>query len=161
MTVDMSESARAAFGWSPELKHAPQSPTDKNGKFYCTCRCGFESRPVATPSHAYTITRLHAEAENHCPRPQAPAPSAGRAPERAPEGSSRACRGGGGTPCGCGCGEPSGGLFRPGHDSKLLSRLLNEIRSGAKTLADAHAEMDVVGTSDKLKAKLAQKAGVA
>jgi hypothetical protein len=74
-------------------------------------------------------------------------------------GSRSASRGTPGTPCGCGCGEPSGGLFRPGHDSKLLSRLMGEIRSGTKTLADAHAEMVEIGTSDKLRDKLAAKVG--
>lgn len=160
----MSAAAQAAFGWPAELNHAPQSPeTTLGNQFKAPCRCGYEGKACSTPSHAYNATKVHAETENRRDRGElvgaAPVPAGGSTPGRAPAGSPRASRGGAGTPCGCGCGEPSGGLFRPGHDSKLLSRLLGEVRSGAKTLADAHAEMDAIGTSDKLKAKLAQKVG--
>lgn len=162
--MSMSAAAQAAFGWDPELKHAPQSPeTTLGNQFKAPCRCGYEGKACSTPSHAYNATKVHAETENRRDRGELvgapPAASGGSTPARAPAGVSRASRGTPGTPCGCGCGEPSGGLFRPGHDSKLLSRLLGEVRSGTKTLADAHAEMDTIGTSDKLKAKLAQKVG--
>lgn len=157
----MSEAAKATFGWAADLKHAPQSPeTTLGNQFKAPCRCGYEGKAVSTPSHAYNSTKVHAEMENARDKGQpVPGGSTGAvASSRPATGSRSASRGTPGTPCGCGCGEPSGGLFRPGHDSKLLSRLLGEIRAGSKTLADAHAEMDTIGTSDKLKAKLTQKA---
>lgn len=162
--MTMSAAAKAAFGWAPELKHAPQSPQNTLGnQFKSSCRCGYEGKACSTPSHAYNATKVHAETENRRDRGElvgaAPAARHAAAPGRAPAGVRSASRGTPGTPCGCGCGEPSGGLFRPGHDSKLLSRLLGEVRSGAKTLTAAHAEMDAIGTSDKLKAKLTQKVG--
>lgn len=166
-TVSMSAAAKATFGWPAELTHAPQSPeTTLGNQFRSPCRCGYEGKAVSTPSHAYNATKVHADTENRraAGKLEMPALVGGARPPVAPSRGGtappRASRGGVGTPCGCGCGEPSGGLFRPGHDSKLLSRLLGEIRSGTKTLADAHAEMDTIGTSDKLKAKLAQKVGV-
>lgn len=91
--------------------------------------------------------------------PDAPGGPQWAGSSRASVGSRRASRTGVGTPCGCGCGDLSGGLFRPGHDSKLLSLLMGAIRAGTMTLAEAHARMDEIGTSDKLKAKLAQKVG--
>lgn len=165
-SVSMSAAAKAAFEWPAELAHAPQSPeATLGGQFKASCRCGYEGKAVSTPSHAYNATKVHAETENRRASGKLEVPALVGGTRQRPVASSRggtgspgASRGGAGTPCGCGCGEPSGGLFRPGHDSKLLSRLLGEIRSGAKTLADAHAEMDTIGTSDKLKAKLAQKA---
>lgn len=160
----MSEAAKAAFGWPAELNHAPQSPEMTLGnQFKAPCRCGYEGKACSTPSHAYNATKVHADTENRRDRGELvgppPAASGTSTPGRAPAGVRSASRSTPGTPCGCGCGEPSGGLFRPGHDSKLLSRLLGEVRSGAKTLDQAHAEMDGIGTSDKLKAKLAQKVG--
>lgn len=161
--MSMSEAARATFGWDAELNHAPQSPVDKAGKFYAPCRCGYEGKLTSTPSHAYNATRVHAVNANARDRGEPPPGDDAKppgTPARASAGSRSVSRGTPGTPtpCGCGCGESSGGLFRPGHDSKLISRLVKDIKSGAKTLADAHAEMDTIGTSDKLKAKLTQKA---
>lgn len=171
MTI-MTEAARVAFGWPRDQRHAPQSPDEEKGGFRAACRCGWPGRWVkASPSHAYQVTRIHAETENareaaggalidpaeysrdgQPPRTARPAPS-----PRPSVPSSRPSRGGPGTPCGCGCGESSGGLFRPGHDSKLLSRLMAEIRSGTKTLAQAHEEMTQIGTSEVLRDKLAKK----
>ncbi len=182
--VEMT-AAMKAFSWPEELRHAPKSPDpDNRGGFSSACRCGYPGKSVkSSPSHAYQATRVHAETENRReanggkPKPMGTvdlpdtialgedAPGGAlwgggaRRPSRASVGSSRPSRGGPATPCGCGCGEPSGGLFRPGHDSKLLSRLLNSIRSGAQTLAEAHEEMDKIGTSQKLKDKLAGKWG--
>lgn len=181
----MSERTAAikAFEWDPELRHAPGPPDVVTGGFQSACRCGYAGKRVtSSPSHAYQATRVHAENENRReagggvvvqvenysrngepPKTRASRPAAipGQAPSRASVGSSRASRAGAGTPCGCGCGEPSGGLFRPGHDSKLLSRLMGEIRAGDKTLAEAHAEMTTIGTSEVLREKLAKKLGAA
>lgn len=176
--------AMKAFSWPEDLRHAPGSPDEERGGFRSRCRCGYMGKWVkSSPSHAYQSTRVHAENENRReaqggqPRdvttvdlpnqiqlaPDAPGGAAWGGtrsrPSRASVGSPRASRGAAGTPCGCGCGEPSGGLFRPGHDSKLLSRLLGEIRGGAKTLAEAHAEMAEIGTSEVLREKLAKKVG--
>lgn len=173
----MVTAAILAFQWDPALRHAPRSAEVVDGGFQCACRCGYAGKRVtSSPSHAYQATRIHAENENRREggggavveatdysrsgepprqvRRTTPAPSS-----RPSVGSPAVSRATAGTPCGCGCGEPSGGLFRPGHDSKLLSRLLNEIRSGAKTLEQAHQEMTDIGTSDKLKDKLAAKVG--
>lgn len=169
----MATAAMLAFQWDPALRHAPGSPDAVSGGFQCACRCGYPGKRVtSSPSHAYQATRVHAENENRREGtggeavPAADYSASGEpprqvrrtvAPPRPSVGSPAASRATAGTPCGCGCGEPSGGLFRPGHDSKLLSRLTGEIRSGAKTLEDAHREMDDIGTSAKLKDKLAGK----
>jgi hypothetical protein len=42
-----------------------------------------------------------------------------------------------------------------------LSRLQTAIKSGSMTLADAHAEMVEIGTTDVLRDKLTKKVGVA
>lgn len=169
--------------WPEELRHAPISaePVD-GGRFQCACRCGYAGKAVtSSPSHAFQATRVHAENENRreegggevvqpedytrtgeppkAKRTRAVAdvslPGDGSSrPARAPRSRSQGTPG---TPCGCGCGEPSGGLFRPGHDSKLLSRLLGEIRANTKTLAEAHLEMVEIGTSEVLREKLAKK----
>lgn len=168
----LSETARKLFTWPPDLRHAPGPPDEDKGGFRSECRCGWSGKWVkASPSHAYQVTRIHADAENT--REQAggspievdqytkdgdPPRAARRStPSRSSVGSSRASGGVPGTPCGCGCGEPSGGLFRPGHDSKLLSRLLAGIRAGSITLAEAHEEMAAIGTSEVLKEKLTKK----
>lgn len=156
----ISEAAKKTFGWSKDLKHAPQSPETTTGnQFKCACRCGYEGKATSTPSHAYNSTKVHAENANARDIGQEPPhPSA---PSRAPEGSPVASRtrpaAGARTPCGCGCGDPSGGLFRPGHDSKLLSRLQKDIAAGPLTLDDALQQMTDIGASDKLKAKLRQR----
>lgn len=173
--------AQRYFHTPADVRHAPGSPQVVEGGFQCACRCGYPGKRVgSSPSHAYQATRVHAENENRRERgggavvepenysrtgepPKAARPRPVRAtvarvpgqaaPSGAPVGSPRASRTGAGTPCGCGCGDPSGGLFRPGHDSKLLSRLGSEVNGGVKTVADALAEMDQIGASDKLKAK--------
>lgn len=59
--------------------------------------------------------------------------------------------------CGCGCGEAVKGMFRPGHDSKLLSALLGQVRSGQSTPAQATEAAENLGCSPKFVAKLASK----
>lgn len=161
--------AMKAFSWDPALKHAPKSPdVDDRGGFSSACRCGYAGKSVkSSPSHAYQATRVHAETENrrdqgktvsdvdlpHLISLDPAAPGGAQGSSRPRTVSRSRSQGAPGTPCGCGCGEPSGGLFRPGHDSKLLSRLQAEVKSGVKTIADALAEMTSIGTSDKLKAK--------
>jgi hypothetical protein len=179
--MPLSEAAKALFPWDENSKHAPGVAEPEGNGFRSRCRCGYMGKFVtSSPSHAYNSTRVHAENENRREQdggaPVDPSdytasgepPRAvrratptvpGQTPSRPSVGSRSASRGTPGPPCGCGCGEPSGGLFRPGHDSKLLSRLMGEIRSGTKTLADAHAEMVEIGTSDKLRDKLAAKVG--
>lgn len=161
--MSMSAAAQAAFGWPAELRHAPGPPDEERGGFRSACRCGYPGKwTKASPSHAHQHTRNHAEAENARERAGgAPVDhAAGEKPPRvASVASPRPSRGSGGTPCGCGCGEPSGGLFRPGHDSKLLSRLVGSVRSGDLTADDAVAEMDKIGASDKLKAKFTKRLG--
>ena len=176
--MPLSAAAKALFPWDENSKHAPLVAEPEGNGFRCACRCGYQGKFVtSSPSHAYNATRVHAENENRREGDGGPAvdpadytasgepPRAARrasspaAPSRPGTAPRSASRGVPGTPCGCGCGEPSGGLFRPGHDSKLLSRLMNEIRSGGKTLEQAHKEMAEIGTSDKLRAKLAQKVG--
>lgn len=175
MPVQYTE-AMKAFAWAPELPHAPGAPDEVKGGFQSACRCGYPGRWVkSSPSHAYQSTRVHAENENRreagggakmtpeqyaagarAPRP-ASVPSS-----RASVGSPRASRPAGGTggrPCACGCGEACGGLFRPGHDSKLLSRLVTEVKTKGKSVEDAVSEMTNLGCSDKLKAKFEQKVG--
>jgi hypothetical protein len=169
--MPLSEAAKALFSWDENSKHAPLVAEPEANGFRCACRCGYEGKLVSSsPSHAYNATRVHAENENRREGDGGQAvtpdqytasgepPRAIRrasAPSRPSVGSPRASQGTPGTPCGCGCGEPSGGLFRPGHDSKLLSRLSAEIKSGAKTLEQAHKEMADIGTSEKLRDKLA------
>jgi hypothetical protein len=175
--MPLSEAARALFPWTDESRHACTEVIVEGNTFRCPCRCGYRGKQVtSSPSHAFNATKVHAENENRRegdggqkvegdqyqnngepPRAVRRAATAASTPSRPGTAPRRASQGTLGTPCGCGCGEPSGGLFRPGHDSKLLSRLLNEIRSGAKTLADAHAEMTTIGTSEVLKEKLAKK----
>jgi len=171
--MPLSEAAKALFPWDENSKHAPGSADAEANGFRCPCRCGYEGKFVtSSPSHAYNATRVHAETENRREggggEPVDPAdytasgepPRAVRrasAPARPRTGARTASQGTPGTPCGCGCGEPSGGLFRPGHDSKLLSRLLGEIRANTKTLAEAHIEMTNIGTSEVLREKLAKK----
>lgn len=174
--MPLSEAAKALFDWDDNSPHAPLATEVEGTNFRTPCRCGYEGRSVASsPSHSYNSTRVHVTNENRreggggvkvdpsdysrtgeppravsrASRPSAPS-RAGTAPRSRSQGTP-------GTPCGCGCGEPSGGLFRPGHDSKLLSRLLGEVRAGTKTLDDAHAEMTTIGTSEVLKEKLAKK----
>ncbi|URM86945.1 hypothetical protein SEA_TYPHER_37 [Microbacterium phage Typher] len=56
------------------------------------------------------------------------------------------------------CGETTGGgLFRPGHDSKYLTRAVTEIREGTHDLADVQAAWRDQGISDALQAKLAKR----
>jgi len=173
--MPLSEAAKKLFPWDENSPHACTEVIVEGNTFRCPCRCGYKGKSVtSSPSHAYNATKVHADNENRregaggqkvAPDdytrggepPRAVARASRAASSGASVGSSRASRGTPGTPCGCGCGEPSGGLFRPGHDSKLLSRLLGEIRSGSKTLADAHAEMTTIGTSEVLKEKLAKK----
>lgn len=172
--MPLTEAAKALFDWDDSSRHAPLSTEVHGNGFRTPCRCGYEGKFVtSSPSHSYNSTRVHVtnenrrEAEGGAKVEGADYQNNGEPPRavrratvpssRPATGSSRASRGGPTTPCGCGCGEPSGGLFRPGHDSKLLSRLLGEIRSGAKTLEQAHKEMADIGTSEVLRDKLAKK----
>jgi hypothetical protein len=151
-----------AFSWDADLRHAPGSPDPTGNMFQCRCRCGYLGQSNASPSAAYQNTRLHAEKQNALekkygvPEPGSPEPSS-RPSVASPRPSRPRVATGAQTPCGCGCGEPSGGLFRPGHDSKLLSRLLTSVRARTVTLEDALAEMTKIGCSDKLKAKFEGK----
>lgn len=169
----LSEAAKALFDWDEDSPHAPTTTVVEGTNFRTPCRCGYPGRLVgSSPSHSYNSTRVHVtnenrrEAEGGAKVDGADYTPAGTPPRgaarpstssRAPAGVRRASQSTPGTPCGCGCGESSGGLFRPGHDSKLLSRLLEGIRAGAITLAEAHEEMTLIGTSDVLKEKLAKK----
>lgn len=174
----LSEAAKALFDWDENSPHAPLATEVEGTNFRTPCRCGYEGRQVASsPSHSYNSTKVHVTNENRReggggakidpadytrtgepPRAvlRASRPSAS---SRAPAAPRSRSQGVPGTPCGCGCGEPSGGLFRPGHDSKLLSRLLSGIKAGSITLAEAHEEMTLIGTSEVLKEKLAKKVG--
>lgn len=170
--MPLSEHAKKLYEWDENSRHAPQSPDPEGNGFRCKCRCGYPGKFVtSSPSHAYNATRVHAENENrreggggqlvepteYTTGGEPPRALRRSTPSGPSVGSPRASQGTPGTPCGCGCGESSGGLFRPGHDSKLLSRLLGEIRSGAKTLDQAHKEMAEIGTSEVLREKLAKK----
>lgn len=175
--MPLSEAAKAMFPWNDQSRHAPISTEVEGNGFRTPCRCGYPGRLVtSSPSHSYNSTKVHVENENRRegeggekvegadyqnngepPRAVRRSRPAGAAPSRPGTAPRRASQGTPGTPCGCGCGEPSGGLFRPGHDSKLLSRLQTGIRSGAITLAEAHEEMTLIGTSEVLKEKLAKK----
>lgn len=171
--MPLSEIAKALFPWTDESRHACTEVVVEGNTFRCPCRCGYQGKPVtSSPSHAYNATKVHAENENRReadggqkvegaeygrsgepPRAilrGAPSSRPARAPRTASQGTP-------GTPCGCGCGEPSGGLFRPGHDSKLLSQLLKAIREDGMTLEQAHVKMTEIGTSEVLKEKLAKK----
>lgn len=175
--MPLSEAAKALFPWNDESRHAPKSTEVEGNGFRTACRCGYAGRLVtSSPSHSYNSTKVHVENENRReqeggdkvegedyqtngepPRAVRRARPSGVASSRPTTGARRASQGTPGTPCGCGCGEPSGGLFRPGHDSKLLSRLLAEVRAGTLDLAGAHAQMTEIGTSEVLKEKLAKK----
>lgn len=170
----LSEAAQAQFDWNDDSPHAPLPVQVEGTNFRTPCRCGYSGRAVASsPSHSYNSTRVHVTNENRREADggakvaatdytgQGVPPRAVRAAgsSRAPAVPRSRSQGAPGTPCGCGCGEPCGGLFRPGHDSKLLSRLLGEVRAG-KPLADAHAEMITIGTSEVLREKLTKKVGV-
>lgn len=161
--MGMSKAAQRAFGWDSKLRHAPQGIESDRAGFICPCRCGYPGRKsTGSPSAAYQHTRLHAENENareavggrkvdfangEKPPKAAPVVIPGAL---ARPGSPAA------SPCGCGCGEASGGLFRPGHDSKLLARLLKEV-NGGRVLAEAVAEMGKIGCSDKLQSKFIKR----
>lgn len=175
--MPLSPDAQKLFTWNDESRHAPISTEVEGNGFRTACRCGYPGRLVtSSPSHSYNSTKVHVETENRReseggekiegadyqnngepPRAVRRAARAAVASSRPATGARRASQGTPGTPCGCGCGEPSGGLFRPGHDSKLLSRLLGEIRAGTLDLAGAHAQMTEIGTSEVLKEKLAKK----
>jgi hypothetical protein len=176
--MPLSDAAKGLFPWTAESKHAPLVAEPEANGFRCACRCGYPGKLVtSSPSHAYNATKVHAVNENRREGdggpPVAPedytnagdppkaarraAASTGGASSRPATAPRSRSQGTPGTPCGCGCGEPSGGLFRPGHDSKLLSRLLTGIKAGAITLAEAHEEMTQIGTSEVLKEKLAKK----
>lgn len=177
--MPLSEAAKALLDYDENSRHAPISTEVEGNGFRTACRCGYPGRLVtSSPSHSYNSTRVHVTNENRReqeggekvegadyqnngepPRAVRRPRASGGTPSRAATGARRASQGTPGTPCGCGCGEPSGGLFRPGHDSKLLSRLLGEIRAGTLDLAGAHAQMTEIGTSEVLREKLAKKVG--
>ncbi|WP_219506460.1 hypothetical protein [Nonomuraea ceibae] len=56
------------------------------------------------------------------------------------------------TPCFCGCGKDSKGLFAPGHDAKMCSELVKAV--AAKKLTKAQALAKAGKASDALKNKL-------
>jgi len=167
--------AMKAFSWPPELRHAPGPPDADASGFRSACRCGYPGKHVkSSPSHAYAATRVHAETENrreaqggvkvesseYGPGGEIPRTRRPVAPSRPSVGSPRASRPASGTgarPCACGCGETCGGLFRPGHDSKLLSRLVTEHKTKGRTVDECVAEMAGLGCSDKLQDKFRQK----
>lgn len=159
----MSEASRAAFGWDPELTHAPKSPEVTTGNQFATaCRCGYAGKSCSTPSHSYNSTKVHAlvanARENGQPMPDLPNAAAAadgyERPVKAPRAPRvRVANAGTLSPCGCGCGEQSKGLFRPGHDARLLSRLVSAGKGGTSR-EDVLTEFDKVGASDKLRAKL-------
>ena len=175
--MPLSAEAQKLFPWDENSRHAPKSTEVEGNGFRTACRCGYEGRLVtSSPSHSYNSTKVHVENENRReqdggqkveggdyqangepPRVVRRAARAAVASSRPATGVRRASQGTPGTPCGCGCGEPCGGLFRPGHDSKLLSRLLEGVRAGAITLAEAHEEMTLIGTSEVLKDTLTKK----
>lgn len=173
----ISEAAKQAFGWPASLRHCPGPPDADGNRFRSACRCGWQGKPSpASPSHAYQITKAHADSENareaaggeiidaadYAHDGGLPKAARRRVASQAVDGAAAAVisspRSASATPCGCGCGELSGGLFRPGHDSKLLSRLVGEVKSGKTTLDAALDEMTRIGASDKLKAKFQGKA---
>lgn len=176
MPIEYTEAMRA-FSWDASLRHAPSSPDQEGNGFRSACRCGYKGKLVtSSPSHAYAATRVHAENENrregaggakvegadYQNSGQPPRSARPAAPSRASVGSPRASRPSGGTgarPCACGCGETCGGLFRPGHDSKLLSRLVTEVKTKGRSIAEAVEEMAGLGCSEKLQDKFKQKAG--
>lgn len=54
-------------------------------------------------------------------------------------------------PCKCECGElTGGGMYRPGHDSRHVKRLVEEVRHGSKSAVIAQGELP----SDALRGKL-------
>lgn len=53
-------------------------------------------------------------------------------------------------PCGCGCGNRCNSTqakFRPGHDAKLVSKLVAGVSNGELTLEQAYAHPGLAGTS--------------
>lgn len=174
--MPLSDEAKKLLDYDDNSRHAPVSTEVEGNGFRTACRCGYPGRLVtSSPSHSYNSTRVHVTNENRReaeggdkvegtdyqtngepPRAVRRSRPAGAAPSRPGTGARRASQGTPGTPCGCGCGEPrGGGLFRPGHDSKLLSRLQTEVRSGSKTAEQALEEVKQIGASEKLIAKLA------
>lgn len=174
--MPLTDAAKALFDWDETSRHAPLSTEVDGNGFRTPCRCGYPGRFItSSPSHSYNSTRVHVTNENRreeeggekvdgadytasgeVPRSVRRAARATVPSSRAGTGARRASQGTPGTPCGCGCGEPrGGGLFRPGHDSKLLSRLQTEVRSGSKTAEQALEEVKQIGASEKLIAKLA------
>lgn len=144
----------------PSITHVPGPPEMYGVKFRSACRCGYAGKDCGTPSHAYSSTQVHAETANRR-EATGKAPGAPRTARTAlgTAAAARASRSprrtsGGGT-CGCGCGETCGGRFRPGHDSKLLSRLQQEATSGVKSRDDVLAELaDHPKLQDKLAGRL-------
>jgi hypothetical protein len=61
------------------------------------------------------------------------------------------------TKCDCGCGDATlGGRFRPGHDAKLKSRLLQQARgTNKRTATKARAELKRLGWLHFLKPRAA------
>lgn len=59
--------------------------------------------------------------------------------------------------CGCGLMVKREGGFRPGHDAKMVSRLIAEIRAGMTSLA---AVREMLADRPKLVAKIARARGV-
>lgn len=58
------------------------------------------------------------------------------------------------TDCQCGCGEMSGGRYRPGHDARHVSQLV-KATIGAKGNAKTKVAREVSALSEKLQAKYA------
>lgn len=63
--------------------------------------------------------------------------------------------------CKCGCeGETKGGNFLPGHDARLVSRLVNEVVVD-KSTTEANARKTMAPFSDALKGKFEKQIGIA
>lgn len=77
------------------------------------------------------------------------------APRQAPVASVTPPKAGERPSCLCGCGETTGGgRFRPGHDSRFLSRLTGEVERGRLDRDGAMAALDGM---PKLQAKLEKR----
>lgn len=158
----MSTKFLIKVGGSAHLAHVPGPPEQTvSNLFASVCKCGFKGKSCSNPSSAYQATQAHANEANA--QEGSPAGSGGEwvptAPATAPSPSRTPSGPAAGRPCECGCGGiTGGGQFLPGHDSKLLSQIAQDLRDKKINLAQA---MERLSALPKLKAKLAGRLAAA
>jgi len=109
------------------------------------CESRIRERLGKDPSYAL-IHQAYANASVRLEREAKERPARSKSPSRPSSGK-----------CAC-CGETTGGgLFRPGHDARLVSQTAADVAAGKLSPVDAVAKFEGLGTSPALIAKLTRK----